>query len=349
MRIVVVGATGNVGTAVVSALGRDPAVDSIVGVARRAPAWDLDKVEWVAADVTSDPLEPIFSGADAVIHLAWAIQPSRDDELLRRINVDGSRRVFDAVAAAEVPSLVYASSVGTYSPGPKNELVDETWPTAGIDSLFYSRHKAEVERLLDRFEHEHVGVRVVRLRPGLIFRRESAVGIRRLFLGPLFPGSLMRPELIRLVPKLERLRVQAVHTEDVAEAYRLAALGDGYGAFNVAADPIIDSNFLAELFGARQVVVSERVLRRAAELSWRLRLQPTPPGWLDLALQTPLMSSERARGDLGWKPRHDSGEALLELLAGMREPEGFPTPPLDPASSGPHRSGEVLSGVGARP
>ena len=71
--------------------------------------------------------------------------------------------------------------------------MDESWPTTGIQTSFYSRHKAEVERLLDRFEGEHPGVRVVRLRPGLIFKREAASGIRRLFAGPLLPGSLLRP------------------------------------------------------------------------------------------------------------------------------------------------------------
>ena len=80
-----------------------------------------------------------------------------------------------------MPALVYASSVGAYSPGPKDRRVDESWPTAGIESSFYSRHKAEVERLLDRFERETPSVRVVRLRPALIFKREAASGIRRLF------------------------------------------------------------------------------------------------------------------------------------------------------------------------
>ena len=82
------------------------------------------------------------------------------------MNVEGSRRVFIAAAAAGAPALVYASSIGAYAPGPKDHGVNESWPTTGIPSSFYSRDKAEVERLLDRFEAEHPAVRVVRLRPG---------------------------------------------------------------------------------------------------------------------------------------------------------------------------------------
>src|SRR3954452_6633838 len=100
MRIVVVGATGNVGTSVLRALARDEQVEEIVGVARRAPRLPAAKTEWRTADISRDALTGIFRGADAVIHLAWLIQPSRDEATLRATNVEGSRRVFDAVAAA---------------------------------------------------------------------------------------------------------------------------------------------------------------------------------------------------------------------------------------------------------
>src|SRR4051794_35663625 len=111
MRIVVFGATGNVGTSLLDALERDERVDSVLGVARRLPAARTStKVEWARADITTNQLVPVIQGADAVVHLAWAIQPSRDLSKLRRTNVDGSARVFRAVAEAGVPALVYASS-----------------------------------------------------------------------------------------------------------------------------------------------------------------------------------------------------------------------------------------------
>src|SRR5918911_5658167 len=181
MRVVVIGATGNVGTSLVPALADDPEVEAILGVARRRPRLEVAKTEWAEADVTSSDLTPLLRGADCAVHLAWLIQPARDRAHVRRVNVDGSARVFRAVADAGVPSLVYASSVGAYSPGPKQRRVDESWPVDGVRTSFYSHHKAEVERLLDRFEREHPEVRVVRLRPGLIFKRESGTEQRRLF------------------------------------------------------------------------------------------------------------------------------------------------------------------------
>jgi UDP-glucose 4-epimerase len=347
MRVVVVGATGNVGTSLLHALADEPSVDSVLGVARRLPSMSFPKTEWAAADVTREALEPLFSGADAVVHLAWLIQPSRRLEVTRAVNVDGSARVFSAAGRAGVGALVYASSVGAYSPGPKDRLVDESWPTGGIPTSFYSRHKAEVERLLDGFEREFPSVRSVRLRPGLIFKREAAQEIRRYFAGPFLPSPLVRRGLIPVVPDLARLRFQAVHSLDVGEAYRLAVVrDDARGAYNIAADPVLDAAELGSLLGARPVRVRPGLLRGAASLSWRLRLQPSPPGWLDMALGVPLMDTSRARDALGWMPRRSSGGALLDLLAGMRDRSGADTPPLRPDAGGPLRVRELLTGVG---
>ena len=349
MRVVVVGASGNVGTSVLRSLADEPAVDSVLGLARRIPQADFPKTEWREADIARSPLRPHFQGADAVIHLAWLIQPGRDKQTLRAVNVDGSARVFASAAAAGVPTVVYASSIGAYAPGPKDRGVDESWPTTGITSSFYARHKAEVERLLDRFEDEHPDTRVVRLRPGLIFKREAASGIRRLFVGPLLPNALVQPRLIPVVPAHPRLVFQAVHSYDVGEAYRLATVrDDARGAYNIAADPVLDPEELGRLLDARPVRMPGGLLRGGAALSYRLRLQPSEPGWVDMAFAVPVMDTTRARTELGWQPERTSGEALLELLEGLREGAGLDTPPLEPGGAGPLRAREFASGVGAR-
>jgi nucleoside-diphosphate-sugar epimerase len=350
MRVVVTGATGNVGTSVLGALGDDERISELVGIARRRPELAFPKTRWEALDVQADAarLPAVFDGADAVVHLAWAIQPSRDARELHRVNVDGSRAVFEAAAHAGVGTLVHASSIGAYSPGPKDRPVDESWPTGGVASSFYSRHKSEAERLLDRVEAGHPQLRVVRLRPGLIFKPQAASEIRRYFTGPLLPSPLLRPAFVRLMPAMPRLVVQAVHTDDVAEAYRLVVTDpSARGAYNVAADPVLDPSTLAREFGALKVPLAPRVVRLLADLSWRARLQPTPPGWLDMGLSVPIMDTSRLRA-LGWRERHSSLEALRALLAAMARGDGLGTPPLDPSAGGPARARELATGVGAR-
>jgi len=348
MRVVVVGATGNIGTSALHALVSDERVDSIVGIARRRPALRLPKVEWTEADVRSADLTSLFKGADAVVHLAWLIQPSRNEHETESVNVVGSERVFGAVADAGVPRLVYSSSVGAYSPGPKDQLVDESHPTDGVSTSFYSRHKAAVERILDRFESAAPSVSVTRLRPGLVFKADAASEIRRLFAGPFLPNALITRSLIPIIPAVRGLRFQAVHSLDVGMAIRQALFSEATGAFNLAADPVLDPERIGTLLAARPVTVPRGLLRAFTAATWRMRLQPTPPGWLDLALEVPLMSSERARRELGWEPRRSADDALLDLLEGLRRGRGFSTPPLDPRAGGRLRSGELATGVGAR-
>ncbi len=333
MKIVVIGATGNIGTSVVAALARESTVREVVGIARRVPGFRISfpKTTFASADVATDPLAPFLKGADAVVHLAWALQPARDPRALYAVNVTGSRRVFEAAAEAGVRLLVYGSSAGAYSPAPGP--VDENHPTGGVATSLYSRHKAEVERLLDAFEADS-HVRVVRMRPALSFKREAGQEIRRYFLGPLFPSRIASPGRIPVLPLPRGLHFQAVHSDDVAEAYRRALLSNVSGAFNLAAGPVLDPAVLARHLDARHVAVPAGTLRALLAATYRLHLQPSEPGWLDLGLHNPLVSTDRARSELGWEPSRSSLDALDELLAGIRERAGLPTPPLRPGAGG---------------
>jgi UDP-glucose 4-epimerase len=350
MRVVVVGATGNIGTALLRRLSEEPGVE-LAGIARRLPGRDAghpyDRVSWHRVDVGSPDavsgLRDAFAGADAVVHLAWLIQPSHDRRLLRRVNVLGTAHVIEATLRAGVPALVVASSVGAYAPGPKDTTVDESWPTTGVPRSGYSSDKATVERLLDQAEDAHPQLRLVRLRPGLAFQRTAGSEIDRYFLGPLAPTGLLRRGRLPLVPRHPRLRVQAVHTDDVADAYTRAVLSDVRGAFNIAAEPILDAASVTQRFGGIQVPTPPTLLWWGAALTWIARLQPTDPGWLALAVSCPLMSTTRARAELGWQPKATSLEAMEDLIAGLAGKAGAAGPPLRPGMDGRLRA--VLGAV----
>ncbi|MFI9586678.1 SDR family oxidoreductase [Streptomyces sp. NPDC052236] len=333
LRVVVTGATGNVGTSVVRALVNQPRIDSVLGLARRIPDLTLPKTEWAAVDLArqenTQQLRRHFAGADAVVHLAWRFQPTHDPVTTWHTNVLGSLRVFEAVASAGVPTLVHASSVGAYAPGPKESPgVDEAWPTHGWPDAAYCREKAYLERILDTYEREHQDIRVVRMRPGFMFKEGSASEQRRIFAGRFLPGSLMRPDLLPCVPDLEGLRFQALHTDDAAEAYCSAVLGDVRGAFNLASEPVVDARALGELLGVRVVRLPRRAVRIMLAAAWGLHVVPASPHLFDAVLRLPLLDSSRAREELEWKPTRTSLEAIEEFLHGVRKGAGEATPPL---------------------
>ncbi|MBT2388811.1 SDR family oxidoreductase [Streptomyces sp. ISL-1] len=333
LRVVVTGATGNVGTSVVRALADHPQIGSVLGLARRIPELSVPKTEWAAVDLArledSRLLWPHFAGADAVIHLAWRFQPTHDPGITWETNVLGSLEVFNAVASAGVPTLIHASSVGAYSPGPKEGPgVDESWPTHGWPDAAYCREKAYLERVLDTYERDHPQVRVVRMRPCFLFKEGAASEQRRIFAGRFLPGPLLRPELLPYVPDLKGLRFQALHTDDAAEAYRLAVLRDVRGAFNLAAEPVVDARSLGELLDARVVPVPRQAVRAVLAAAWGLHVAPASPHLFDAVLRLPLLDSSRAHDELGWRPSHTSLEAIQEFLRGVRQGSGEPTAPL---------------------
>ncbi|MFG6446513.1 NAD-dependent epimerase/dehydratase family protein [Microbacterium sp. P07] len=336
MKVVVVGATGNVGTAVLRRL-HAAGVDEIVGVARRTPDASVvpySGVRWVSIDIglvgSVAPLREAFAGADAVIHLAWALQPNRDEAAMRATNVDGTERVLEAVAGASVPHVVVASSVGAYSFGPKRRRVDESWPTGGIATAHYSRHKAANERLLDTFEMGHPGIFVSRVRPGLVFQGGAGAELAALFLGPLVPVGVLRWWRPPVLPFPSQGIFQAVHADDLADAFWRIVDRRASGAFNIAAEPVLDPPTIARVIGAKHwVPVRARVARLLVEITWRLRLQATDPGWVDIGTQVPVMSTARARDELGWQPAVSSLDALAEVVdAVARRERNAGSPPL---------------------
>ena len=346
VRVVVVGGTGNVGTAVIDALAADPRVEGITALARRVPARTWTGTQFRSVDVTRDDLRPHVEGADVVIHLAWLFQPTHQPTVTWNVNVGGGTRLFAAVADVGVPALIYASSIGAYSPAPGRE-VDETWATDSIPTAAYGREKAYLERVLDTFEATRTGTRVVRMRMAFVFQRSAASQQRRLFAGPFLPGSLLKRR-VPLLPFPAGLRLQAVHASDVAAAFRLAALGNARGAFNLAAEPVIDGQMLASLLGGRCKAVPPRLVKMALAAAWHARVAPAEPELFQLALGLPTMKTDRAREELGWVPRVGALDALAEAIAGMAEGAGSATAPLAPDSA-KRRLGKPRTGTGQNP
>jgi nucleoside-diphosphate-sugar epimerase len=294
-------------------------------------------VRWTSVDLTRDDCRPALgralTDADAVVHLAWGFQPSHDQRYLEELGVGGTRRVLESAVAQRVPHLVHMSSVGAYSPKSDDQAVDETYPTDGVRSSVYSRHKAAVERLLDAHESQRSGVRdalphVTRLRPGLVGQRAAGSALLRYGVPGFLPGRVIT--LLPILPMDRRMAIPIVHADDVADAVVRVITRAAYGPFNLAAPPPITPEHIAAALDARHVHVPARVLRGAVTGSWLARLQPLDPGWLDLAMNVPLMDSTRARDALGWTPSHSADSVLHETVSALRDSAAAPTPALRP-------------------
>lgn len=333
MRIVVTGATGNLGTALLATAVLDWRV---TGVARRKPdtrALPYAGVEWISCDIGDTAAETVlpeaFAGADAVIHLGWAVHPHRNDPPMQRTNLGGSSNVLRAVAQARVPHLVCASSAAVYTPARRWEMVDETYPRHGVPGSAYSLQKVELERRLDVFEAEHPTTLVSRIRPCGIAQGAAGAEVADWILGAVLPRAAIGRRWTP-VPLWPGLRLQLVHSFDVAAAIRLIVRERAAGAFNLAADPVLPARALARQFGGFRLPVPLRWLSLAAWSGWRSGLHPLHPSWLGLADRACLLETARARRELGWSPSHDAETVCAELAAGLRRASPGHSAPLAP-------------------
>ena len=179
------------------------------------------------------------------------------------------------------------------------------------------------------FEGRHgAAVRVVRTRSAFAFQKTTAREQLRISAGPFAPGRVIGSRLLPVLPVPAGLRFQAVHAEDVAEACVAALLRPVRGAFNLAADRVIDAAKLGEVFGAQPLELPPRAVRAALTTAFRTRLVPVEPGLRELFMALPVMDAGRARRELGWMPRHPATDALSELRAGLREQREPVTPAL---------------------
>ena len=337
MRIAVTGASGNVGSALLRRLVAVEGHD-VVGIARRTPgdtsAPPFDSVEWVSTDLTENASIPAltkaFERVDAVVHLAWGFQPSHDLRYLEELGVGGTRRVLDAVGAAGVGHLVHMSSVGAYSPKRDDAPVDESWPTHGVPTSPYSRHKAAAERLLDDYEERGGGAVVSRMRPGIVGQGTAGSALLRYGLPAIVPARAIG--WLPVLPLDKRLRIPMVHADDVADAITRVLDSRAPGAFNLEAEPTITTEVIAEVLGAHPVHVPSTAVRLAVSASWHARVQPVDPGWLDLGFSVPMLDTGRARRELGWTPTVDAVTVLRETIDGMKQTRSDSTAVLRPRS-----------------
>lgn len=295
MKVVVTGGSGQLGSLVLERLVSQRKIKKVVSLDLVPPIVPSPRIDWRIADLRDPGLERHLEGADALVHLAFIVSGPASVETMHAVNVDGSRRIFEAALQHGVSRIIYSSSVAAYGIVPElPSPVREDSPRYRSKVLTYAENKFDVEAYLDGFEAEHPQIAVVRIRPGILLGRRIAHVSERF---------LAR----RVLPVVSDKRLPIVWDEDVADGVVLATMGTTRGAYNlVATDPLAGGD-LARLAGFRVSRIPNVVLGAAVKTSGVMSLlgeKRIDVGWIPAGQVEMIVNADKAKSELGWKPRY---------------------------------------------
>lgn len=304
--VAVTGVSGYVGKTLLGLLERNPAVEHVIGLDTREIPIRTPKLEFHTFDVLDPGLPKMIAGADTLVHLAFCVDPMRDETLMHSVNVGGFRCVLDAVAEAGVAKLVYPSSGWAYGAHPDNPAwIAEDQPLRPNMGFSYAEHKAETEAILSRWAAEHPEVATTVLRPAITMGPHVSNFMSRALEGPrLLSVRGHEPPL------------QFLHEDDFAAALVHFALGPYTGSYNVCAEGALEHAELIALVGRKELAVPEGLAYALAELAWKAGVADVPAGSLDVLVSPCVLDNTRAVAT-GWRPSRSNSETVAETVRAL--------------------------------
>jgi UDP-glucose 4-epimerase len=304
MKYLVTGGSGYIGGRLIDLLTQEPD-NEVLNLDIRPPAVPRPRTRFQHMDVRDRGMRALMETErpDALVHLAFVLNPIRDEHTMYDIDVNGTQNVLEAAAAAGVGQLLVASSTTAYGAFPDNPVpLTEEHPVRGLPGYEYARDKTEIDRQCQLWAAQHPDRVMTIVRPTIVFGPNVDNYIVR-----FWSSSPFFPLLDGKDPDW-----QFVHEDDVVEAMSRLLVERRAGIFNLTADGTIKLSEAARLAGLKTRRMPTKVYRRIATAAWRMRLPrvEAPPGQIDFILYPWIASNEKLKAELGWTPRYTSRETF---------------------------------------
>ncbi|HPO16569.1 MAG TPA: NAD-dependent epimerase/dehydratase family protein [Candidatus Hydrogenedentes bacterium] len=307
MKVFLTGASGYVARVTLPYLFQDEEISAVSGLDIRPPSVDHPKFNFVKGDVRSADWEGALNGIDVVAHLAFIVTEIWDKKKIYDINVNGTRRVLEAVNKAGIRRLVVASSASAYGSHPrKGEIITEETPCSGNTDSYYAHTKHLIEAMLDEFEEENPDVTVTRLRPTILCGAQTD----NFFL------DLLKHRLI-LYPTSNPEGLPLVYEQDAGKAFYLAIKKGIPGIFNIAAGNL-SFRTIGSILGKPTFGCPYLLLKYMTDIGYFFGISPFSSHWVTLGRYPISLSTEKAKEILGWTPQCTPEEAFREMLTSWK-------------------------------
>lgn len=313
-RVLVTGAGGLVGRALVKALAADRrglAHLLALDVRECPPGERRPGVDYRTLDVRDPGLGELLAAEriDTVVHLAAIVTPGPGATRAQQRDVDvgGTENLLAACTRAGVRRLLVSSSGAAYGYHADNPVpLGEEAPLRGNPEFAYSDHKRLVEELLARHRREHPELAQLVFRLGTVLGPSVHNQITALFEKPLVLGILGASAPFVFAWE-----------EDVVACLSAGVRGDAAGIYNLVGDGQMTMREIAAALGKPYLPVPAWLLRLVLSLLSRLRLTRYGPEQVGFLAYRPVLSNAKLKREL-YVPAVDARGAFSRYVAGRR-------------------------------
>jgi UDP-glucose 4-epimerase len=331
MKYLITGGSGYIGGRLSELLAEREETEGIVNVDVRPPAATLPKTTFVSGDVRdSGAIQSLLEReeVDCLIHLAFILDPIRDEARMYDVDVNGTVAVLKAASQAGTKQVLVTSSATAYGAFPDNpEPIAEDLPVRGAPDFAYARDKAEMDRVCQLWAVEHPDRVMTIARPSIVF-------------GPNVKNYIVRSwESQPFFPHLDGVdtNFQLIHEDDLVSGLVLLLDQKAPGAFNFGGDGTMTWRESAEIIGTKVRKMSFKTAYAISKWSWLLRLPRTeaPPGNLHFIRYPWVVSNEKLKTTTGWEPKYDTRETFEITMRARGVLGTAPSPGVEAPVSGP--------------
>ena len=309
-RVLVTGVSRYLGARLAQRLEEDPDVEEIFGVDLAEPALDLERTEFIRADIRNPLIVKVLqaTGVDTIVHASVVATPhgAGGRAQMKEINVIGTMQLFAACQKAErLERLVMKSTTAVYGSEPGEPAVfSEDMDPASHPKSGYAKDAWEVENYARSFGRRRPDVALTILR----FAN---------FIGPRIDTPLGRYFSLPAVPTVLGFdpRLQLLHEDDAIEILYRAARGAPAGTFNASGDGIVYLSQAIRMGGKVAVPMLEPFINPVASLIRRTGLVDFSPEQISFLLFGRVADVHRLKTVFGYQPRYSTSEALADFFA----------------------------------
>jgi len=310
-RVVIVGVASHWGAELARRLERDPGIDFIAGIDIEPPPVELERTDFIEADIRSPVLSRLLPATEAetVVHcgILWYPERGRPARVLHDVNVIGTLQLLAACERTKtLDRLVIRGSAAIYgcegaTPYFFTERMARTLPLR----TRFQRDVSELEAYVENFARRH---------PGLvccILRYQPEIG-------PNLDTPLVRYLELPVVPTQLGWdpRLQLLHADDATGALEAATRAPVRGAVNVAPSGSISLSHILRLARRPALPIPHPLFGPALErLGRRLGAGPLYGDAVRMLRFGRGVDNERLRAELEYEPRFDAEGAIRDLAA----------------------------------